>query len=192
MNYVLAVTLNLLLVATICAAPSIAKKSAPTNSNKTVQTSSKKQEPQEIATMKEFREVLSSKKPVVLMFYAPWCGACKSMKDPFNKIYEQFSNEVRMVKINAENEKCKEALDFFGVEAIPTVVFRKVGVMDTEQLNSTINALLGKKAVAAPQKPSPKVPSAKDKVIKSVPATKSMKRPTKAALQKTTKRTVRT
>ncbi len=128
-------------------------------------------EAHDIETMTELRDVLSSKQPTVIMFYAPWCGACKSMKSTLNTIAARFHNQARIVKVNVDNEKCKEAIDFFGIEAIPTFVFKNVGVMEEAQLETALSSFMGRELTKKKEhpRPAPK-PAGKKPAIKK-PAT---------------------
>ena len=115
-----------------------------------------KYEASELHSMKELRETLSVKQPVVILFYAPWCGACKMMKEPLNALSAHFKQEARVVKINADSEKFKEAVDFFGVEAVPTIIVKHIGVVDQKELIKSVSCLLG-----TPEKPQKKEAPAK-------------------------------
>jgi thioredoxin 1 len=106
----------------------------------------------EIKTMNEYQQVMAQKQPLVIMFYVPWCSACKSMKDPFNEVADQLKNEATLVKINAENDKLKEAIENFGIEAIPTIVIKHVGVLQKEQLKNVIQSCLKKTEQKVPKK----------------------------------------
>lgn len=89
------------------------------------------------------------------------------MKDPLNVIAEKFSKHVQVVKINADEEKLKEAVDFFGVEAIPTFCFKTIGVMKQEQLDAALKSLIGKEPDPVKQaKQAPKKPAAKKQAAK--------------------------
>lgn len=101
-----------------------------------------KKEAHEIANMQELRTILSDKQPTLLLFYAPWCGACKAMKGPFNSIAEKFKDRVQVVKINADNEQLKEATDAFGIEAIPTLIIKNVGILTEKNLETLLNQLI--------------------------------------------------
>ncbi len=112
---------------------------------------------EEIETTDALKKVLSGQnKPVVLLFYADWCGACKALKPHLTTIAERYKKQARFLKINADNEECKEAIDFFGIEAIPTLIFKNVGIMDEKQLEMTLKNFLGKEAC-------PPIESKKDK-----------------------------
>jgi thioredoxin-like negative regulator of GroEL len=141
------------------------------------------QDAQEITTMPQLRTALASKLPVVILVYAPWCGACKRMHEPFNKVAQQLKKEALLIKVNAENETFKEFVDALGIEAIPTIITKHVGVMDSEQLTKAITGLTQKldlKALQQEQKPPAKAappakqapkPSAK-KTVQKKPAAK--------------------
>lgn len=101
-------------------------------------------EAREVASMAELKTHLASKQPVVIMFYAPWCGACGAMREPFNRVCNLLNSEALFIRVNAENEKLKDALDQFGIEAVPTIVFKHLGVMDEDQLSTAIRTLLKK------------------------------------------------
>lgn len=99
--------------------------------------------PTEITTMKEYKQLADAKEPVVLFFYAPWCGACKKMKSPFDEITKELNGKARMVKINVDSKELKPLAQSLGITAIPTIVIRKTGVQPKEVLKKTIEAALG-------------------------------------------------
>ena len=141
-------------------------------------TAPAKKEAQEVQTMQELREVLTGRQPVVIMFYAPWCSACKSMKDSYNAFAAQFDSQARVIKVNADNEALKEAVDFFGIEAIPTIFVKHVGVMTSDHLMSAVKAFIGVKAPAPKKEEAPKAEKSvkKQPAKKSVPARKRVKK----------------
>ena len=70
------------------------------------------------------REVMNSDKPVLLDFWAPWCGACRREKP----ILEEISNErsdIKVCKVNVDEEP--ELAGEFGIMSIPTLVTVKNG-----------------------------------------------------------------
>lgn len=98
----------------------------------------------EIKTVAEFNELLTKTQPTVILFYAPWCGACQKMKEPFDFIANEFQHDATIVKINADNERLKTVVDMFNIEAIPTMVIKTTGVIPKEKLSQTLTSLLGK------------------------------------------------
>ncbi len=69
-------------------------------------------------------EVLSSDKPVLLDFWAPWCGPCR-MLSPIVEDIAQNHPEVKVAKVNVDDEN--ELAAQFGVMSIPTLVVMKNG-----------------------------------------------------------------
>ena len=71
------------------------------------------------------KEVLKSEKPVLVDFYADWCGPCKMMAPIVEKIAEQSSENVKICKINVD--EASEIASKYGVMSIPTFIVFKNG-----------------------------------------------------------------
>ena len=70
------------------------------------------------------QEVLNSDKPVLMDFWAPWCGPCRMVVPLVEEIAKERS-DIKVVKINVDEE---QELDMqFGVMSIPTLVVMKNG-----------------------------------------------------------------
>jgi thioredoxin len=67
------------------------------------------------------KEVLKSKVPVVIDFWAPWCGPCKAIAPAFKKLAEAYAGKVKFVKVNIDEEGTLATK--FRVQAIPTLLF---------------------------------------------------------------------
>lgn len=77
-------------------------------------------------TQSNFDEVVvNSDLPVVVDFWAPWCGPCKMMAPNFEKSASQFPLKALYVKVNTENEQNLGAK--FGIRSIPTIIVFKNG-----------------------------------------------------------------
>ena len=70
------------------------------------------------------QEVLYSDKPVLIDFWAPWCGPCRMVVPLVEEIAEERS-DIKVVKINVDEEQ--ELAMQFGVMSIPTLVVMKNG-----------------------------------------------------------------
>lgn len=131
-----------------------------------------KHEAREITTPKQFYEVMNSKKPTFILFYAPWCAACTSMKEPFNVLAERYYEKAQIVKINADSENLKEIVDSFGIEGIPTLVIKSLGAMKKETLLDLAKILIG------PAQPVKKDnPSKKETKKSAIPPKKATPKP---------------
>ena len=84
-----------------------------------------------VATDDNFEgEVLKSEKPVLIDFWAPWCGPCKAIGPIVEELAAQLKESVKMMKLNVDESK-KTAIKY-GVRSIPTLILFKDGkVLDT-------------------------------------------------------------
>jgi thioredoxin 1 len=71
------------------------------------------------------QEVLQSEKPVIVDFWAEWCGPCHAVSPVLDKIAEERSDELRLVKVNIDEEPA--LAQKYGIVSIPTIVLFKNG-----------------------------------------------------------------
>lgn len=71
------------------------------------------------------REVLKSDKPVLIDFWAPWCGPCRMLSPTITEIAEEYKDKVKVGKVNVDDEA--ELAAMFRVSSIPLLVVMKDG-----------------------------------------------------------------
>ncbi|MGH3104135.1 MAG: thioredoxin [Gaiellaceae bacterium] len=71
------------------------------------------------------QEVLDSETPVIVDFWAEWCGPCHAVSPVLERIAEERAGELKIVKVNIDEEQ-KLAFDY-GVSSIPTMILFKGG-----------------------------------------------------------------
>lgn len=73
----------------------------------------------------KFQNLINSEKPVVVDFYADWCGPCKEMPPILKEVKNDLKNSVRIIKVNVD--KNPFIATKFQIRSIPTVLIFKHG-----------------------------------------------------------------
>jgi len=93
-------------------------------------------------------EVLQSDKPVLVDFWAPWCGPCKAIGPVIEELAVTFGNQIKFAKCNVDDNPATPGK--YGIKAIPTLIFFKggavvdqiTGMVAKSKLEETINKIL--------------------------------------------------
>ena len=93
-------------------------------------------------------KVLKSDKPVLVDFWAEWCGPCRMITPIIEELHEDFKNKAVIGKVNVDSES--EISSEYGITSIPTLLFFKdgkivdkhIGSASKSQLEEKLNSLI--------------------------------------------------
>ena len=72
-------------------------------------------------TDENVKELINSGKPVMIDFWATWCGPCKALAPVLEELAAEYGDSIYIYKVNTEEEQ--ELAAAFGIRAIPTLLF---------------------------------------------------------------------
>ncbi len=75
--------------------------------------------------MESFSQLINSDKPVLVDFYADWCGPCKAMSPVIQEVAKAVQGKARVIKVDID--KSVQAAQAYQVQAVPTFIIFKNG-----------------------------------------------------------------
>lgn len=104
--------------------------------------------PDDKISLDDYNEILASNDLVLIDFYAPWCGPCLKMTPMFEEIAKKYEGKVKLVKINADENK--NLADLFIGKGFPLliaykdkkIVWEKIGLLEQDALEKDIDKLI--------------------------------------------------
>ncbi len=96
--------------------------------------------------MGKFQELLNGDTPVLVDFFAEWCGPCKMMAPELKKLADMQGDKLRVIKVDID--KNPQAAQAYNVQSVPTLMlfskgrqlWRQSGAMSAGQLSFVINS----------------------------------------------------
>ncbi len=81
--------------------------------------------PQEVTDQTFDRDVLQASEPVLVDFWAPWCGPCRMVAPIVEELADEYAGRVKFVKLNTDENPATAAR--YGIRSIPTLLVFKNG-----------------------------------------------------------------
>ena len=91
-------------------------------------------------TDESFRELITGEKPVVIDFWAEWCGPCRMLGPVIEELAEQYEDKVIIGKMNVDENA--EISEEYGVRSIPTILFFKDGELKDKHIGAASKSVL--------------------------------------------------
>ncbi len=92
------------------------------------------------------KELLATGKPLVIDFWAPWCGPCRMVAPVVEELAGEYEGQVNIGKLNVDDNT--DTPEEYGIRNIPTILFFKDGALVDKQVGAVQKAALKEKIEA--------------------------------------------
>ena len=82
-----------------------------------------------------FDEMINSDIPVLVDFWAPWCGPCKMLAPVIDELADEYEGKAKICKVNTDEHR--EAAVEYAINAIPTIILFKSGQVEQKWVGMT-------------------------------------------------------
>jgi len=98
--------------------------------------------------MAKFSDIINSEQPVLIDFFAEWCGPCKMVSPIIQEVAKETSGKVKVIKIDVDKNQALASK--LGIRGVPTLMvyqngqqmFRQAGVLQKQQILDILNPLM--------------------------------------------------
>jgi len=88
------------------------------------------------------KDVMQSDRPVLVDFWAEWCGPCRALGPTVEAVAEKYSTTARVVKLNVDNNSIISQQ--YGIKGIPTLILFKAGKEEERVVGATSKEVISK------------------------------------------------
>jgi len=97
-------------------------------------------------TDENIKDIINSGKPVVIDFWAEWCGPCRMVGPLVEELAKEYEGRVEIGKMNVDDNV--ETPETYGIRNIPTILFFKDGKLVDKQIGATQKTVIATKVQA--------------------------------------------
>lgn len=77
--------------------------------------------------MEKFADLIKGEKPVLVDFFATWCGPCKAMHPILEELKSKMGEKIHIIKIDVDGEANRQLVGSLKIQSVPTLVLYKAG-----------------------------------------------------------------